>query len=114
MAVTTLDELIEEHGEPHFCKLDVEGMEASILEGLSTPIALVALEYLPAAMEVAEACIDRLGELGAYEFNLTEGETHRYLLPEWVDGKEAANAMTEAARSGRSGDLYARLQRAHL
>ena len=111
--VTTLDALMQVHGEPQFCKIDVEGMEASILAGLSRPIALLALEYLPAALEVAEACIERLCELGAYEFNLTEGETHRYRLPDWVGRERVSKAMTEAARSGRSGDLYARLKHPH-
>jgi FkbM family methyltransferase len=34
----TLDQLIAEYGEPQFIKIDVEGFEAQILRGLTTPL----------------------------------------------------------------------------
>jgi len=108
--VTTLDQLIKAHGLPQFCKIDVEGMEAEILAGLSTPVSVIALEYLPAALDVAQACIERLQTLGDYEFNLTEGEKHRYRLPDWVNAEVVEKKMIDASKSGLSGDLYARLK----
>lgn len=107
--VTTLDALIGEHGLPDFCKIDVEGMESEILAGLSQAIPLVAIEYLPAALDVAEACVSALQRLGNYEFNVSSGETHRLALPTWVDATAAMTAMRDASRQGASGDLYARL-----
>ena len=107
--VTTLDALIAEYGLPDVCKIDVEGLEAEILAGLSTPIPLITLEYLPAALDVARACIERLESLGDYAYNLTSGEDHRFVLPRWVDAQGARAALVEATSDGRSGDLHARL-----
>jgi FkbM family methyltransferase len=33
----TLDELIREYGVPDFCKIDVEGYEFGVIQGLSRP-----------------------------------------------------------------------------
>lgn len=110
VAVTTLDALIARHGLPDFCKIDVEGMEAEILGGLSAAIPLVAVEYLPAALDVARACLDRLDSLGDYVYQLSTGESHRFALPRWQDAAAFRDALAEAARSGDSGDVYARLR----
>ena len=74
--VTTLDALIEVYGVPAFCKIDVEGMETDILRGLSTPIPLIAVEYLPAAMDMAREGVELIEGLGGYEFNYSGGESH--------------------------------------
>ncbi|MGH6917997.1 MAG: FkbM family methyltransferase, partial [Geminicoccaceae bacterium] len=62
--VTTLDALIEQHGRPRFCKIDVEGFEAEILRGLSHPIPLLSFEYVPAAIDVACEAAGLLAALG--------------------------------------------------
>jgi len=110
--VTTLDALIERFGRPAFCKIDVEGMEAEILAGLSQPIPLLAVEYLPAALEVADACLERLAALGDYRFNLVIGEQHRFVHDRWLTPAEIGGAIRQACADGRSGDLYARLAQA--
>lgn len=105
---TTLDCLIAEHGLPAFCKIDVEGMEAEILGGLSEPLPLVAVEYIPAALNVVHACIDRLQSLGHYEYNHSPGESHTLALPLWTDAAGIVEALAQATSTGLSGDLYAR------
>lgn len=104
--VTTLDDLIELHGEPRFCKIDVEGFELAVLQGLSRPLAALSFEYIPASINIALACIDRLEALGNYEYNLAPGETHRLQFERWLTPGEMTHAL-EATREG-SGDVYAR------
>jgi len=107
--VTTLDALIETHGQPRFCKIDVEGFELAVLEGLSRPLAALSFEYIPASMDTALGCIRRLETLGRYEYNLAPGETHRLQFDRWLTSDEMTTEL-EATREG-SGDVYARLKR---
>jgi FkbM family methyltransferase len=104
--VTTLDLLIEAYGRPRFVKIDVEGMEAEILRGLSEAVPVVAVEYLPAALDVAVESIRRLEALGDYRFNRVVGEEHRY-SDDWVGAAETIDRLSAATTDGRSGDLYA-------
>lgn len=108
VSVTTLDALIEEFGAPAFCKIDVEGMEAEILQGLSSALPLIAFEYVPAALPIAQACLDRLCAIGLYEFNLAVGERRSFALSEWLGREAFGPALYAAAGGGRSGDVYAR------
>ncbi len=104
--VTTLDALIETYGEPRFCKIDVEGFELQVLQGLSRPLAALSFEYIPAAVAMALACVQRLEALGRYEYNLAPGETHRLQFDRWRTPREISREL-EATLNG-SGDVYAR------
>lgn len=107
--VTTLDSLIHRFGTPKFCKIDVEGYEAEVLRGLSVPLAALSIEYVPAAMDVVLAALDRLAELGAYRFNVSEGESLHYLWPDWRDADDLRRWLETRAPDAPSGDVYARL-----
>jgi len=106
--VTTLDALIARHGTPDFCKIDVEGSELAVLEGLSVPLPLLSFEYIPATREMALACIDRLQALGDYRYNWSVGEEQRLASDVWLGGVEMAERLSEMGVNERSGDLYAR------
>lgn len=108
--VTTLDALIEQYGEPSFCKIDVEGSEWSVLEGLTRPLAALSFEYLPAAVETALECIQRLTQLGRYEFNWSVGETAHLVAEEWLGPQAMAERLRSLPAEAGSGDVYARRQ----
>jgi FkbM family methyltransferase len=107
--VTTLDALIDEHGEPAFIKIDVEGSEPDVLAGLSRPVPALAFEFLPRALEQADACIARLASLGDYVFNWSRGETHKLAARAWLSDREIAAALRSTDARQRSGDVYARV-----
>ena len=107
--VTTLDRLIAEHGRPRFCKIDVEGYEAEVLAGLSQPIAALSIEFVQGSLDVALACVARLGELGDYRFNAVAGETRHFLFGDWIGSDEVVAWFNSGADGIASGDLYARL-----
>ncbi len=108
--VTTLDALIEKHGLPAFCKIDVEGFELEVLQGLSQPLPFLAFEYLPATRDLALACLDRLAELGPYEYNWSVGEQMK-LNPTWVPPAETIHYLKTLPPASREGNLYAKIQR---
>lgn len=108
--LTTLDELIDRHGEPAFCKIDVEGYELEVLQGLTRPLAALSFEYIPVAVERAVTCVDRLRELGEYRFRHSRVETHRWAVPAWLDGSAMIDELRRLAIADRrSGDVYAQL-----
>lgn len=106
--VLTLDQLIARHGIPAFCKIDVEGYEGAVLRGLSQPLPALSFEYLPAALERAQDCLNRLAALGDYRYNWSRGESHRLRAAHWLTGTDLLTALPQLASAG-SGDIYARL-----
>src|SRR5215475_10020623 len=107
--VTTLDALIEQHGVPAFIKIDVEGSEPEVLEGLTRPVPALAFEFLPRALEQADACIARLGSLDRYVFNWSRGETHVLAARSWLSARDIVAALRTPEARRRSGDVYARI-----
>lgn len=111
--VSTLDDLIAVHGEPAFCKIDVEGLEVDVLQGLTHPLPALSFEYLPPAHDAALAALDLVERLGApvggYRYNYSPVETLRWAGDRWVDAAGLVRLLERFRPSGRSGDVYARL-----
>nr|WP_240956077.1 FkbM family methyltransferase [Wenzhouxiangella sp. XN79A] len=108
--LTTLDRLIERHGRPDFCKIDVEGCEDRVLAGLGQPLPALSVEFVQGALDVARRCVQRLQILGDYEFNAVAGEQRRFQWPAWRRPGEVLEWLDAGAGGIASGDLYARLR----
>jgi FkbM family methyltransferase len=107
--VATLDDLIAVHGEPAFCKIDVEGFEVDVLAGLTRPLRGLSFEYLPPAHDAALAALSRVERLGTYRYNYSPIETMRFASDGWLDAAGLERLLEQFRPLGRSGDVYARL-----
>lgn len=62
--LTTLDQLIDQYGQPGFIKIDVEGYELTVLNGLSQKIPYLSFEcLLPDCKRELLDCLARLYQL---------------------------------------------------
>jgi FkbM family methyltransferase len=66
--VTTLDKLIDEYGMPDFIKIDVEGCELQVLNGLTKPVKELCFEFTLEFIDDARLCMKKLSEIGNYIF----------------------------------------------
>jgi hypothetical protein len=105
----TLDGLIRDHGRPAFAKIDVEGFEDRVLAGLSTPLPALSFEFTTIARDVAERCLERLGELGRYCFDVALGETQALVFGRWLPAADMRAYLCGLPHEANSGDVYATL-----
>lgn len=108
--VVTLDVLISEYGVPGFCKLDVENSEYDALLGLSHILPQLSFEYYPPVMQNCYLCLERLEEMGSYEFNWSFGETQRLQSKKWLSRKALESVLGAFTHRSEYGDIYARLR----
>lgn len=84
--ITTLDQAIDEHGLPQFCKIDVEGYEWEVLKGLSRPLPSLSIEYHHTEKDIEKIfnCVDHLSRFGDLHMNVTRGEGTNFFWSNWI------------------------------
>jgi FkbM family methyltransferase len=107
--VVTLDAMIEKYGHPTFIKIDVEGYELNVLQGLSVPIERLSFEYASETINTARQCVEQLMKLSDYRFNYCVGEDLNYVLPEHVNAQDFIERVIPEMSSTHLlwGDIYA-------
>ena len=106
--VTTLDFLIEKYGLPDFCKIDVEGYEVKVLEGLSQPIPSLSFEFLSTMPEGRKRCFELLDNLGSYQYNWAKEEDRDLFFKEYTDVYTLLESIEASGSQAFSGDIYAK------
>jgi FkbM family methyltransferase len=109
VAIKTLDDLINTFGVPAFMKIDVEGYELKVLQGLSVPVPLISFEHSPEMIDEARDCAQRLQEISTdYRYNYCLGENLDFVLDKHVDFDTFVNkTLTEICAHNTFGDVYA-------
>ena len=107
VVIDTLDNLIAQFGVPTFIKIDVEGFENQVVAGLSAPVGVLSMEFIPEFMEGTLSCIEHLCGIGDVRFQLSLGESMEFVLPKWVTSEEIKKTLSEVPLTV-FGDVYAR------
>jgi FkbM family methyltransferase len=111
VTVTTLDKLIEQYGMPSFIKIDVEGFEYQVVEGLSQPVKALSLEFTPEIIESTFNCIKHLQRLGDIRLNYSVGETMCLALENWITPQEMVTILSGFRDDiNLIGDVYVQYQ----
>lgn len=96
-SVTTLDKLIEEYGRPQYCKVDTEGYESWVLEGLSTPIPFLQFEFGSVTVREGwtDKCVNRVLEISPdAEFSYCSCEPSPWdWRGEWMAAGDVLNSI---------------------
>lgn len=103
----TLDRLIAAFGPPAFIKIDVEGFEDEVLNGLTQSVPAVSFEFTTIARDVAQRCLDTLSALGPYMFDVALGESQTLTFGRWVTAAEMSRHLEHLPHAANSGDVYA-------
>ena len=109
--VVTLDSAIRCFGTPAYCKIDVEGWELEVLNGLSRPIPLVSFEFHLSEQDnrTTVSCLQRLSQLGADRVNITTAETPAFHLEEWMTMEQFLEWFPDGLKGsfpGNYGDIF--------
>lgn len=109
--MTTLDRLISQFGQPAFIKIDVEGYELEVLNGLSQPAKMISFEFtVPEQSDKIVECIKRIQNIDLnIECNFTIGEETRFGSSKWLTADELFKLIkTQEFILYRFGDIFVR------
>jgi FkbM family methyltransferase len=104
--VTTLDALIAEYGVPSFVKIDVEGYEAQVMQGLTQPVRALSFEFAVEAMQNMEKCIQHLMTIGPIICNYSLCESMTMHFHPWVSPEHLRGYLQSLPDRQAWGDVY--------
>jgi len=109
--VLTLDIAILRYGTPYYCKIDVEGYELQVLNGLSASIPLLSVEYHLTVADISKTikCVKKLQGLGMRFANVTLAESPSLFFERWCPIEEFDSwfpSMLEGKDCLHYGDLW--------
>ncbi|MBN2350335.1 MAG: FkbM family methyltransferase [Bacteroidales bacterium] len=103
--LTTLDILIKEYGIPDYCKIDVEGFELEVLEGLTQPLPLLSFEFTAEFFNDAEKCLNHLQQLGNIEVNFFM-EPGKFLFSKYATPENIIHKIKTINDKNLTGDFF--------
>ena len=107
VSVTTLDSLASRHGTPRFVKIDTEGFDDKVLEGMSFRPPCLSFEFILDFSNVARHSLEILGD--DYIYNYTVGpERFEFESPAWLLADQMAKRLENISCPDGFGDIFAK------
>lgn len=105
--LTTMDTLIDQYGIPRFAKIDVEGFELKVIQGLTRPIPFISLEFTPETRQSSLECLQWLANLGEPVFNFSNGESMTFTHSDWINLRQMKDYLESLEVTHKVwGDIY--------
>ena len=104
--VVTLDALIERYGSPAYIKIDVEGFEDQVVQGLSRCSPLLSFEFNRVFLDPALRALDSpLFQDAAFNYTLVD--PFEFELPDWITRTDLKTRLLAIGNPGL-GDIFVR------
>ncbi|MEX2681570.1 MAG: FkbM family methyltransferase [Candidatus Sigynarchaeota archaeon] len=107
--VTKLDTLIDKYGIPKFIKIDVEGYEWSVIQGLTKKVPFLTYEFHREFMEDTKKCAAHLASLGNAMFNYNLDLNFKSTSPEWLTMDALFADLDSRKEENLKGDIIVKL-----
>lgn len=104
----TMTDLIQQFGQPGFCKIDVEGGELSVIKGLTRQVPVISIEITLESLNIIRQCCAHLRTLGTAQYNHCCFDTVKFTFPEWVAEERMLAELELLSPQRLTGDLYVR------
>ena len=107
--IDTLDNMFTKFGVPKFIKIDVEGYEFEVLQGLTQPIKYLSFEFTAEDLNATLNCTNLLDKLGPYLFKFSKGESLTFEMNEWKSIECFNKSLLKLVNNDNLawGDIYA-------
>jgi len=105
--MVTLGDLINQYGVPRFCKIDVEGYEYNVIQGLSlNEIYCISFEFSYEFLNDTINCCQYLRRLGYNKFNFSIESNYDLELVEFTGHEEVIKKIKLFQETSLCGDIY--------
>ncbi len=106
--VVTLDLMSREYGKPKYVKIDVEGYEEFVLDGMPWQPDLLSFEFHKEAVDAAFRCLAKPCISGNSICNFLFGEPDHFEFDHWVSIDELRQRLSRLDHDHGFGDIFVR------
>lgn len=78
----TIEELVDHFGSPDIIKIDVEGYELAVINGMKKSYGTLSFEWAEEEIDSIYKCCEKLRDLGYTEFSYREADTPFETVPD--------------------------------
>jgi len=103
---TTLDCLAKRYGAPDYVKIDVEGFEEAVLDGLSVQPPLLSFEFNTAFLDATMRCLEKKVFGPESTFNFIVGQPVRFEREQWISKDQLKRELSTRGTEDRPGDIF--------